>query len=69
MITSSDSYNTYDLGKYYVILPTLTQWDLKDYQKTFNAIKVPKGFSYTSGENNDWESVDTLKKYITEMYD
>ena len=69
MITSSDSYNTYDLGKYYVILPTINKWDLKDYQKSFNATKVPEGFSYTSGENNDWESVDTLKKYITEMYD
>ena len=69
MITSSDSYNTYDLGKYYVILPTINKWDLKGYQKSFNAIKVPEGFSYTSGENNDWESVDTLKKYITEMYD
>ena len=69
MITSSDSYNTYDLGKYYVILPAINKWNLKDYQQTFNAIKVPKGFSYTSGENNDWESVDTLKKYITEMYD
>ena len=29
MITKSDSYNTYDLGKYYVILPNITAWDLE----------------------------------------
>tara|TARA_B110000027_G_C16122557_1_gene304312 strand:- start:22156 stop:23154 length:999 start_codon:yes stop_codon:yes gene_type:complete len=68
MITSSDSYNTYDLGKYYVILPTITKWDLKDYQKSFNATKVPEGFSYTSGENKDWETVESLTNYIKIMH-
>jgi UDP-N-acetylglucosamine 4,6-dehydratase (inverting) len=64
MITPSDSFNTYDLGKYYVILPTRLNWDLKKYITEFNAIKVKEGFSYNSGENTEWESVDSLKYLI-----
>jgi UDP-N-acetylglucosamine 4,6-dehydratase (inverting) len=64
MITPSDSFNTYDLGKYYVILPTRLNWDLKKYILEFNAVKVKEGFSYNSGENTEWETVDTLKYLI-----
>ena len=67
MITSSDSYNTYDLGKYYVILPTLPNWDLKEYIAHFKAKKVKEGFSYNSGTNNDWESLESLKYYIKKL--
>jgi UDP-N-acetylglucosamine 4,6-dehydratase len=66
MITSSDSYNTYDLGKYYVILPTVTGWNIQDYKKGFNAQKVENGFSYTSGDNKEWETVESLKKLIND---
>ena len=50
MITSSDSYSTFDLGKYYVILPFLSKWNLEGFKKSFNAKKVPEGFSYNSGK-------------------
>lgn len=66
MITSSDSFTTYDLGKYYVILPQVTNWNLEDYKKTFNAKQVPIGFNYTSGENDEWETVESLRSLIKE---
>lgn len=66
MITPSDSYNTYDLGKYYVILPSTTNWNLQDFINSFGAIKVPQGFSYNSGDNTEWETVDSLKILIKE---
>lgn len=66
MITASDSFTTYDLGKYYVILPQVTNWNLEDYIKKFNAKKVQIGFNYTSGENTEWESVETLRDLIKE---
>ncbi|HLP21192.1 MAG TPA: UDP-N-acetylglucosamine 4,6-dehydratase (inverting) [Chitinophagales bacterium] len=69
MITSSDSFTTYDLGKYYVILPQVTSWDLKEYCKNFNARPVPVGFNYTSGENTEWETVESLRKLIVENID
>lgn len=66
MITASDSFTTYDLGKYYVILPQVTNWNLEDYIEKFNAKKVQIGFNYTSGENTQWETVDTLRDLIKE---
>ena len=69
MITASDSFNTYDLGKYYVILPTKSEWDKEDFIKAFNAKKVNEGFSYNSGTNDDWESVDSLRQLIKENVD
>ncbi|WP_026838083.1 UDP-N-acetylglucosamine 4,6-dehydratase (inverting) [Gillisia sp. JM1] len=64
MITSSDSYYTYDLGKYYTILPSTHKWKLEEFISKFNAKKVEPGFQYNSAENKDWESVDDLRKLI-----
>ncbi len=69
MITTSDSFSTYDLGKYYVILPQVPSWNLKDFIKQFNAKLVPQGFNYTSDKNTDWESVESLRKQIKEYVD
>ncbi|WP_396146329.1 UDP-N-acetylglucosamine 4,6-dehydratase (inverting) [Flavobacterium sp.] len=66
MITSSDSFTTYDLGKYFVILPQTTNWSLEEFIKNFNAKLVPQGFNYTSGDNTEWETVDTLRTLIKE---
>jgi UDP-N-acetylglucosamine 4,6-dehydratase/5-epimerase len=69
MITRSDSFNTYDLGKYYVILPAVTNWDLNSFVEQFNAKKVPQGFRYDSGENTEWETVESLRGLIKEHVD
>jgi UDP-N-acetylglucosamine 4,6-dehydratase len=69
MITSSDSFTTYDLGKYYVILPQTTHWKLSDYISNFNATKVPEGFNYNSGTNSEWLTVDELRALIKEHVD
>lgn len=69
MITASDSYNTYDVGKYYTILPTNTSWNLNKFIKHFGAVKVPEGFSYNSGENTDWETVESLRNLIEKNID
>jgi UDP-N-acetylglucosamine 4,6-dehydratase (inverting) len=69
MITSSDSFTTYDLGKYYVILPQVTNFKLNEYITHFNAKLVPQGFKYTSGENQEWETVESLRKLIVEHVD
>jgi UDP-N-acetylglucosamine 4,6-dehydratase (inverting) len=69
MITSSDSFTTYDLGKYYVILPQTPSWKLSEYIKYFNAKIVPIGFNYSSESNMKWETVITLRKLIKEHVD
>lgn len=69
MITSSDSYNTYDLGRYYTILPSIPHFSLDNYVSAFNAKKVPEGFTYNSGTNTEWETVTGLRKLIEEHVD
>ncbi|MDH4473103.1 MAG: UDP-N-acetylglucosamine 4,6-dehydratase (inverting) [Fluviicola sp.] len=64
MITSSDAFSTYDLGKYYVILPQVPAFDLADYIDQFGAKKVPVGFNYTSNDNKDWDTVAGLREKI-----
>lgn len=66
MITASDSFSTYDLGKYYAILPATPKWNLEEFIKEFGAKKVEQGFSYSSGNNSEWETVETLRKKIVE---
>lgn len=69
MITTSDSFNTVDLGKYYAILPQQPIFDVSEYKDHFNAKPVPQGFSYNSGNNDEWETVESLRKLIRKYVD
>ena len=66
MITASDSYNSYDIGKYYVILPTVPSFSLNEYIKEHKATKVTEGFSYTSDKNDHWINTEEIRKLIKE---
>ena len=69
MITPSDSFYTYDMGEYYAILPTVPNWNLEEYRKAFGAEKVDNGFSYNSGTNTEWVTVEELRRFIVEHVD
>ena len=69
MITPSDSFYTYDVGRYYTILPSNPRWDLEEYKEKFKARKVPPGFKYNSEENTEWETVESLRCLIKEHVD
>lgn len=69
MITSSDSFLTYDLDKYYVILPANPKWDINDFCLKNNAKKVEEGFSYNSFNNTEWLTVEELRTLIIEHVD
>jgi FlaA1/EpsC-like NDP-sugar epimerase len=69
MITASDSFYTYDLGKYYTILPSVPNFNLDKYKEYFKANLVPSGFNYNSGDNDKWETIATLRSLITEHLD
>jgi UDP-N-acetylglucosamine 4,6-dehydratase/5-epimerase len=64
MITKSDSFLTYDIGRFYSMLPSKPNWNLEDYIKKFNAVKVKEGYSYNSGDNSHFETVETLRDKI-----
>jgi FlaA1/EpsC-like NDP-sugar epimerase len=69
MITPSDSFYTYDLGKYYAIVPATPNWNINDFAQAFKAKKVEQGFSYNSGNNTEWETVSGLRELIKKHVD
>ena len=70
MITVTDALDTIDLGKYYVILPSVSYaYKREDYLKHHNAVPVPDGFHYSSDNNSDWETVESLREKIGKIND
>ena len=69
MITPSDSFYTYDLGRYYSLLPAVPRWNMGDYIDHFTASKVKDEFHYNSGTNTKWETVASLRRLIKEHVD
>jgi len=69
MITESDSLNTVDLGVYYAILPSAGKYSVKKYCQMVSGEPVGEGFSYNSGTNTEFLSVEQLSTLIKENVD
>ena len=67
MITTSDSFSTVDCGEYYAILPV--QGGCLDLYCASGATRVEAGFSYNSGQNNHFLTVDELRVLIKNNVD
>ena len=67
MITSSDSYSTYDLGNCYSIIDQSNQLLASYYEKNKKFKKVPAGFTYNSHKNEDKLNINELKKLIKKI--
>ncbi len=73
MVTETDALQTITTDKHYIIVPML---HLKDQQKVMveyclkhKGTPVPEGFSYNSGRNTEWLSVDQIRALIREHVD
>jgi UDP-N-acetylglucosamine 4,6-dehydratase/5-epimerase len=66
MITASDSFNTLDLGRYYAILASGDEASRTHYLKQPGVTEVPPGFSYSSGSNTTFLTVEQLRALIRE---
>lgn len=69
MITCSDSVNTVDLGRYYAILRSAGRDSVESYCASHPSTPVPAGFSYNSGSNPDFLSVEQLRSLIATHVD
>lgn len=70
MITTTDSMNTIELENYYVICPANNvHFDKEAYLKHHGGEAVPFGFSYNSGENDSWLTVEELRDQIVNHVD
>ncbi|HVW73741.1 MAG TPA: UDP-N-acetylglucosamine 4,6-dehydratase (inverting) [Rhizomicrobium sp.] len=68
MITINDGYNTVDLDRYYAILPAAGEGGrstvLEEYCSRLGAKTVPAGFSYNSGTNGHFLTVEEIRTLI-----
>lgn len=68
MITPTDSLSTIDIGKYYAILPSVSdRYTNEDFLKHHNAKMVQQGFYYASDNNEDWDTVETLREKFAKV--
>ena len=68
MITPTDSLSTIDIGKYYAILPSVSdRYTNEDFLKHHNAKMVPQGFYYASDNNEQWDTVDSLREKFAKV--
>ena len=70
MISTEDSYYTYEYSDYFKILPQTNNWD-QDKRWIKDGVKVVNGFTYSSDSNSEWMTktdlqlwLDTNKNYI-----
>ena len=64
MITESDSPHTVDLGPYYAITSSSDATVMQRYLESGKATKVPNQFTYNSGHNSDFLSIDALRDLV-----
>jgi len=64
MITPTDALHSMEFEKYFVILPSVRLWDANSFMKTFRGTMCEEGFSYTSGSNTDWLTVEQIRELV-----
>ena len=69
MITTADSFTTIDLGAYYAILPSDGRMQKLYQESGDSSAAVPPGFTYNSGSNPEFLSVEQLRALIREHVD
>ncbi len=65
MVTVEDAPNTYEYDKHFVIYPQMVWSERKKTVPTGK--KVPEGFSYSSGNNSEWLSVEEIRELLAAM--
>ena len=66
MIAQADGFSTYDLGKYYIIFPNNKELINKYKSNNIEMNKVETNFSYNSGKNKEFLSIEDIKYLIRE---
>lgn len=65
MITVEDSMNTYEYDRHFIIYPQMVWSESKKVTPTGKP--VPEGFSYSSGNNTWWLTVDEIRERLKEV--
>lgn len=62
MVTVEDSSTTYEYDKHFIVYPQVV-WNEKQ-QINLSGRKVEDGFSYSSGNNTQWLSVEDIREML-----
>ncbi len=62
MITVEDSATTYEYDRHYIVYPQV-KWNSRQ-KIDESGKKVPEGFSYSSGNNTEWLSVERIRELL-----
>ena len=63
MISPEDAAHTYEYDGHYKILPAIHEWS-KDPKRINSGKPVAADFSYSSNNNAEWMSIETLRAWI-----
>ena len=69
MITETDAISTLEMDDKFVILPATPLWDVDRFKTEFNARSCADGFSYNSGTNTEWLTINELRELIVKRVD
>ena len=64
MVTVEDSPFTYEYDKHFIVYPQVVYND--NQVPDLSGKKVSDGFSYSSGNNTQWMSVEEIRHRLTE---
>lgn len=62
MVTTEDSMTTYEYDKHFIVYPQMVFSTKRMPQPTGK--KVPEGFSYSSGNNTEWLTVERIQELL-----
>ncbi len=65
MVTTEDSMTTYEYDKHFIVYPQMVFSTKRMPQPTGK--KVPEGFSYSSGNNTEWLTVEQIQELLKKL--
>lgn len=65
MVTTEDSMTTYEYDKHFIVYPQMV-WNDKQAPLP-GGKKVPDGFSYSSGNNTEWLTVEQIQELLKDV--
>lgn len=65
MVTTEDSHTTYEYDKHFIVYPQMV-WNERQ-QPDLSGKKVEEGFSYSSGTNKEWLSVEDIRRLLKDV--
>lgn len=62
MVTPEDSFHTYEYDKHFIVYPQVV-WNDRQVPD-LSGVKVEEGFSYSSGNNKEWLTVEDIRELL-----